>query len=558
VLCTTAKLARLGWTHAEVSDLIKAIATEAKDEELNDRLLAVETTFKRYNQGKPISGEERFVELLGETTAKNIHDWGSSEQLSVPIAKSDSIATAIADLCSDTGAADAFAARFKGDLIYCDDKGWFLREKQIFEPLSPANVQGLTKSFLQEEVEKVTAGPVAYSPLKSCLTRTRINAVIELSRAQLYVQSHALDENRDLAGCCDGNVLDLNTGSLISNDTSSIVTKKLGTNLIEGSRCPEWTKFLQQIFDGSSELITFIQRAVGYSLTGSIAEQCLFILIGTGANGKSTFLRVLQHLLGDYAGTIPMQGLMEQRYGSQTNDLAHLFGKRFVVASEGERGHRLAESKIKLMTGGDRIACRPLYKDLFEYVPEFKLWLATNDLPTISGMDEAIWRRIRVIEFPITIPPEQQDKGLADRLMSELPGILQWAMHGCLEWRKIGLDPPASVLQSTQKYRDDNNSVGQWIESACSLDPKVRTSMKDLHDSYISWCDSSGLEPLSVALFGKELTRLGLEIVKSKKGNGRLGIGLKQPHATTDTFVNKRSMSQPDTHALQAAKQWLN
>jgi putative DNA primase/helicase len=131
-----------------------------------------------------------------------------------------------------------------------------------------------------------------------------------------------------------------------------------------------------------------------------------------------------------------MQGLMEQRYGSQTNDLAHLFGKRLVVASEGENGQRLAESKIKTMTGGDRISCRPLYGNLFEYVPEFKLWLATNDLPTISGMDEAIWRRIRVIEFPITIPPELQDRELADRLISELPGILQWAMQGCIEWRK--------------------------------------------------------------------------------------------------------------------------
>src|SRR5262249_6401612 len=245
-LCTAAKLARLGWTYAEVSDLIKAIAFEAKDEELDDRLLAVETTFERYDQKKSISGEERFVELLGETTGKNIQDWGSSELLSAPIAKSDSIVTAIADLSSDTGAADAFATKFKGDLIYCDDKGWFLREKHIFEPLSPANVQGLTKSFLQEEVEKVTAGPVAYSPLKSCLTRTRINAVIELSRAQLYVQPHTLDENRDLAGCSDGNVLDLNTGSLISDDTNSIVTKKLGTHLIEGSQCPEWTRFLQQ------------------------------------------------------------------------------------------------------------------------------------------------------------------------------------------------------------------------------------------------------------------------------------------------------------------------
>ena len=257
------------------------------------------------------------------------------------------------------------------------------------------------------------------------------------------------------------------------------------------------------MFNDDAELIAFIQRAVGYSLTGSIDEQCMFILIGGGANGKSTFLRVLQQLLGDYAGTIPMQGLMEQKYGSQTNDLAHLFGKRLAVASEGENGQRLAESKIKAMTGGDRISCRPLYGNLFEYVPEFKLWLGTNELPTISGNNEAIWRRIMVVDFPITIAPEQQDKRLADRLFSELPGILEWAMQGCIEWREIGLAPPASVLESTQAYREDNDSIGQWIETACSLEPKLRTSTKDLYDSYREWCDISSIEPLHNTKFAQ-------------------------------------------------------
>ena len=138
------------------------------------------------------------------------------------------------------------------------------------------------------------------------------------------------------------------------------------------------------------------------------------------------------------------------------------------------------------MTGGDRISCRALYKNLFEFAPHFKLWLATNNLPTISGMDDAIWRRIRVIEFPVQIPPEQQDKTLADRLIKELPGILQWALEGLREWRKIGLAPPESVLQSTKSYREDNDSVGQWIGSACVHEPKLRASMKDLYELYKS------------------------------------------------------------------------
>ena len=248
-----------------------------------------------------------------------------------------------------------------------------------------------------------------------------------------------MDADRNLAGCLDGSVLRLARQN--TNTDSVFVTKKLGTNSEDGANCPDWTEFLNQIFEGDCQLISFLQRAVGYSLTGRVSEQCLFIFIGTGANGKSTFLKVLQCLLGDYAATVPMQTLMQQRFGTQTNDLAHLVGKRLVVASEGEPGQRLAESKIKLMTGGDRIACRALYQNFFEFDPQFKLWLATNDLPEITGTTEAIWRRIRVIEFPVTILLLSKTKG-RHRLIAELPGFLQWALHGLSEWRKAGLAPP--------------------------------------------------------------------------------------------------------------------
>jgi putative DNA primase/helicase len=220
---------------------------------------------------------------------------------------------------------------------------------------------------------------------------------------------------------------------------------------------------------------------------------------------------------------------MTQRHASQTNDLAYLVGKRLVVASEGERGQRLAESKIKMMTGGDQIVCRALYKDFFEFAPQFKLWLATNNLPSIS-MDDAIWRRIRVIEFPVAIPLEEQDKTLADRLIKEgLSGILQWAMQGLSEWKKTGLAPPDCVLQSTKDYREDNDSVGQWIASACFCEPNARTSMKDLYESYKSWCENSSFEPLHITYLGKELGRRGFESHEAAKGNGRKGIRLWEP-----------------------------
>jgi putative DNA primase/helicase len=534
-LCTSAMLARLGWPENHVLDLIRAIATEANDKELQDRLAAVETTFAAYLQGRQISGDDRLGQIVGKEIAEDIHKWACSpdalKQVAlVPSPTSNPISATLADLTSDSSAADAFATEFKDDLIYCN-KEWFRRKKQVFEPVSPEIVQGLAKDYFQRQVGTASLGPMTLSPLKSCLTRARINAAVELSRSQFHVESDNIDGNADAVGCRDGSVLDLTSGGNI-NGGNAIVTKKLGGSVNLSDSCLEWLKFLNRLFDNDSDLIAFIQRAIGYTLTGSVSEQCMFILIGTGANGKSTFLKTLHHLFGDYAASIPIQALMEQRNGSvQTNDLAYLVGKRFVSALEGERGQRLAESKIKMMTGGDRISCRALYQDYFEFDPQFKLWLATNTLPSISGTDDAIWRRIMVIPFPITIPPGERDQKLGDRLAMELPGICQWAMQGLRDWRTQGLNPPLRVLQSTGNYREDNDTVGQWLEAACVQAPELRATMKELYDSYRSWCENSSVEAMQNSCFGKELTRRGFKTAKTRTGNGRMGIGIKHEAA---------------------------
>jgi putative DNA primase/helicase len=522
-LAIAATLARLGWAKNNVVDLITAIATEAQDDELADRLEAVETTFAEYSKGRPISGEERLNALVGSDVAENVRRWAGSlgSRTSQPHlgAVNPSPPTDI-DLSNDSAAADAFASAFDGKLIYCNEQ-WFQRNNQIFEAVAPEIVQGLAKSFFQAQVERQSFAP------KTCLGRSRINAAVELSRARFHLEPNQMDGNIDVVGCENGSMLDLITGSRVPNGTGYL-TRKLGASLEASTSCLEWTKFLTRIFDGDPDLIGFVQRALGYTLTGSVAEQCMFILIGTGANGKSTFLKALHHLFGDYAASVPMAALMEQKNGSaQTNDLAYLVGKRFVTASEGERGQRLAESKIKMMTGGDRISCRALYKDYSEFDPQFKLWLATNNLPNITGMDEAIWRRIMVIPFPVTIPPEERDRELGARLVQELPAILDWAIQGLRDWRQQGLSPPSRVLQSTKTYRDDNDTVGQWIEAACIVEPRVQATMKELYESYKSWCENSAAEPMQNNSFGKELTRRGFESFRWRSGNGRTGIALK-------------------------------
>jgi putative DNA primase/helicase len=251
-------------------------------------------------------------------------------------------------------------------------------------------------------------------------------------------------------------------------------------------------------------------------------------MTGTGANGKSTFINALSAMFGNYAGTTPMQTLTVMPFSNgQTNDLAAMQGKRFVSASDGEAGQRLAEAKIKLMTGGDRIACRPLYKDLTEYDPQFKLWVATNDLPDVSGTDEAIWRRIRVINFPVTIPECERDPNLPAALAAEAPGILNWALEGYRAFRGGGLRPPAEVTEATGSYRRDNDLVEQFIEARCQRSPAALSTSKALYEGYSEWCAANGHGAISQPQFGKELSRKGFQPKKSRNSNRWLGLELK-------------------------------
>jgi putative DNA primase/helicase len=251
--------------------------------------------------------------------------------------------------------------------------------------------------------------------------------------------------------------------------------------------------------------------------------------LGKGSNGKTTLLNILQDVFGDYAATTPTQTLIASRYGNQqTNDLAKLVGVRFVTASETEKGERLAEGKLKSITGGDRIPCRELYEKLFEYDPQFKLWLATNNPPNFSGGDFSISRRIYVIDFPMTF---ERDRGLQARLLKEAPGILNWAVQGYAAWKLQGLNPPEEVMLATDSYRIENDSVGQFIEACCVRDEKAKETTRTLHKAYEEWCCESGLEPMPSNSFGKELKRRGFEPIKGRRGNGWQGLRLQTDEA---------------------------
>jgi len=271
-----------------------------------------------------------------------------------------------------------------------------------------------------------------------------------------------------------------------------------------------------------------MQKAVGYSLTGSTQEHCLFILYGTGANGKSTFLNTLSTMLGDYARQTPTETLLVKRGDGISNDVARLHGARFVSAMEVENGRRLAEAQVKQLTGGDLMAARYLYQEFFEFRPQFKLFMGVNHTPVIQGTDHGIWRRIHLVPFTVTIAKEDQDKRLEEKLRAEQPGILRWAVEGCLAWQVEGLEPPLAVTTATEEYRAEMDVLARFLLECCDLSPEARVATGLLYTRYVSWCALADEAPVQKRAFAAALKERGFQPGRSKQERFWQGLALRE------------------------------
>jgi len=320
--------------------------------------------------------------------------------------------------------------------------------------------------------------------------------------------------------------LDLETGRAYPHRQSDMITKIAGAPYDPQATCPLWVAFLERVLNRDAELIAFVRRAVGYSLTGATDEQCLFFLYGDGANGKSTFVETLRALLGEYSRKTQAETLLAKS-GSRgiPNDVAALAGARVVVASE-LTDRRLDEGLVKDLTGGDTICARFLYQELFEFKPTFKLWMYGNRKPAIRGTDDGIWRRIRLIPFVVQIPEAERDPQLPRKLQRELSGILNWALAGYDEWRRIGLGVPAAVRTATAAYRESQDVIGQFIAECCVVSKNARATRAELYNAYTTWCDTNQERALGTRALCEELRRRGFEEQKSDGIRGWRGIGL--------------------------------
>ena len=405
-----------------------------------------------------------WIEAQDSKTFEELHVWLETIADGTPCFNANEIE---AEHLTDLGNAMRFARQHSKDTRFCyEGRRWLSFNGIRWEKDNMGEIEGKAKKTVRsiyEEASKIkdenARKELATFALRSESSQ-KIKAMLSLAESEpkIPILANDFDSNTYALNVLNGTI-DLRTGELKPHNPSNLITKLCPVKYDPKQKSPLWEKFLNEIMDGNDELISFLQKVIGYSLTGDTREQCFFIFYGTGANGKTTFLQTISTLLNDYAQQSPTETFMLRRFGGVPNDVARLKGKRFVSTIEIEQGRRMAESLVKALTGGDTIAARFLFGEFFEFIPQFKLFLGTNHKPVIHGTDLAIWRRIRLIPFLVTIPEEKQDRELVSKLKEELPGILNWAIKGCLAWQKDGLGVPEEVKAATDEYRKEPRSL---------------------------------------------------------------------------------------------------
>jgi len=449
---------------------------------------------------------------------------------------------------TDLWNSDNFVKAYKGKLLHCEEwncwliyrNGKWVRDNTN-ETLALGKKIILSYYYIASQIEDdKERNKLVKHALKSS-TQRAINAMIELSKSDLAVTPDDFDKDPYIINLKNG-TLNLKTLEFWNHRPEDLLTRQMNVEYDPTATCPRWLSFLNRIFDQNRNLIEFIQKALGYSLTGDTGEDCLFILYGTGQNGKTTFLRTISEIWGDYALDTPTETLLVKERDNIPNDIARLRGARLVTSSESQEGRRFNEILIKKLTGRDRITARFLRQEFFEFDPTFKIWIATNHKPVVRENSIAFWRRIRLIPFTVQIPNEEVIPNFEKILLEEKEGIFNWILEGFRKWKENRLGIPEEVKKATQEYRDEMDVLAEFISTMCIENPEIKSTTKELYQAYCKWCEENSEEPINIRAFGRRLEERGYKAVRTGKNRERgwEGIGLKTQQTdqeeVTETF----------------------
>lgn len=421
---------------------------------------------------------------------------------------------------TDEALALLFAERHKDDLRYVAVwSSWMIWKGTHWQRDETLEAFDMSRAICREAAARCNKGRVA-STLASSKT---VAAVERLARSdrRLAATVDQWDSNPWTLNT-PGFVIDLKTGRHLPHVPADHLTKV--TTATPGGAHPLFDAFLDRITAHDRELQSFLQRVFGYALTGDTSAHAMFFAYGTGANGKSVLIDTIADILGGYHRTAAIETFTASQTERHPTDLAGLRGARLVTAVETEEGRRWAESRIKALTGGDKIAARFMRQDFFEFTPQFKLVIAGNHKPGLRSVNEAIRRRLHLIPFTVTIPLAERDPTLREQLKSEWPGILAWMVAGCLEWQRIGLAPPKAVLDATAAYLDAEDAVAAWIDEECARDPDAWATSAALFASWKGWAERAGEFVGSAKRFAQNLETRGYEYRRTRTGRGFVGL----------------------------------
>ena len=365
--------------------------------------------------------------------------------------------------------------------------------------------------------------------------RARREGTLSYSREQptVPISNNELDRDLLLFNCKNGTI-ELKSGKLRSHRKEDLLTVLVPYDYKPEVECPRWLEFLDQVTGGDKDLQGYLQRATGYSLTGVTKSQVLFFLYGLGNNGKSTFITTVRSLLGGYAGRANTDIFMVRDKGGagHREDLANIEGKRFISASELVEGKRLDVSLVKDITGGETIRASRKYEHETEFLPQAKIWLIGNHKPVITDTTLSIWRRVKLIPFTVTIADSDVDPDLPAKLETELPGILAWAVKGCLSWQRGGLQEPPVITNATKSYRKEEDILGDFLDDCCVVEQGAMATKVELRESYTNWCNKASVDPISTRKFRDCLMERGVSEVRY--GTGRYWVGVRLRDASFD------------------------
>lgn len=435
---------------------------------------------------------------------------------------------------TDLGNARRFALQHADAVRYCPSRGWLVWDGRRWADDRDGAVMRLAKATarrLGDEAQAAADDETRAKLFKWAATSqsvARLLAMLKLaeSEAELVVTADRLDRDPWRLTVLNG-TLDLETGQLYPHDPADLGTMLAPVAYDPAATAPTFDRFLATILPDPATR-AWLQRWVGYSLTGDTSEHAICIGLGAGANGKSTLVELVRVMLGDYAAVTSFDSFLDHGNGSAVvnHDLARLPGKRLVTATESADGRRLAEGRLKAMTGGDVVVARRLYREAEEFLPAWKVWLVSNHRPEVHGQDEGLWRRLRLLPFPETVPEADRDRQLPERLRAELPGVLAWAVAGCLAWQAEGLGWSDTVRAATAAYRTESDVIGAFLEEvADTSDPRAETPAGTLYARFQSWCEGNGERRPSQTTFGRQLAERG--IARRKTGGLVVWVGVR-------------------------------